>query len=179
MRYELTDHEWAAVRSMLPNKPRGAPRVDDRRFLNGIFLGVTPEHDGAICRRASAHRPAITASFAGVGAGILSGIRKALHGPTQQLWSCLSSARQRLRVLPVLEKGEVRARAIRSRERGKFIVRLSCPPHFDAVALESQSAICEGRLGLRQNSCPRLCERGLDPLCVELHISLCTSNADA
>jgi len=50
---------------MLPNKPRGAPRVDDRRFLNGIFLG--PEHDGAICRRASAHRPAITASFAGVG----------------------------------------------------------------------------------------------------------------
>ena len=64
---ELTDHEWAAVRSMLPNKPRGAPRVDDRRFLNGIFLGVTPEHDGAICRRASALRPAITASFAGVG----------------------------------------------------------------------------------------------------------------
>ena len=37
MRYELTDHEWAAVRSMLPNKPRGAPRVDDRRLLNGIF----------------------------------------------------------------------------------------------------------------------------------------------
>ena len=67
MRYELTDHEWAAVRSMLPNKPRGAPRVDDRRFLNGIFLGVTAEHDGAICRRASADRPAITASFAGVG----------------------------------------------------------------------------------------------------------------
>ena len=41
------------------------------------------------------------------------------------------------RVLPVLEKSEVRARAMRSRERGKFIVRLSCPPHFDAVTLES------------------------------------------
>jgi len=24
MRYELTDHEWAAIRPMLPNKPRAA-----------------------------------------------------------------------------------------------------------------------------------------------------------
>ena len=26
MRYELTDFEWAAIRSFLPNKPRGIPR---------------------------------------------------------------------------------------------------------------------------------------------------------
>jgi len=26
MRYELTDHEWAAIKPMLPNKPRGVPR---------------------------------------------------------------------------------------------------------------------------------------------------------
>jgi hypothetical protein len=31
MRYELTDFEWASIRSYLPNKPRGIPRVDDRR----------------------------------------------------------------------------------------------------------------------------------------------------
>ena len=37
MRHELTDHEWAAIRPMLPNKPRGVPRVNDRRVLNGIF----------------------------------------------------------------------------------------------------------------------------------------------
>lgn len=37
MRYELTDHEWAAIRLMLPDKPRGVPRVDDRRVLNCIF----------------------------------------------------------------------------------------------------------------------------------------------
>jgi transposase len=37
MRYELTDREWAAIRPMLPNKPRGVPRVNDRRVLNGIF----------------------------------------------------------------------------------------------------------------------------------------------
>ena len=37
MRYELTDGEWAAIKPMLPNKPRGIPRVNDRRVLNGIF----------------------------------------------------------------------------------------------------------------------------------------------
>jgi transposase len=37
MRYELTDHEWTAIKPMLPNKPRGVPRVNDRRVLNGIF----------------------------------------------------------------------------------------------------------------------------------------------
>jgi transposase len=37
MRYELTDPEWAAIKLMLPNKPRGVPRVNDRRVLNGIF----------------------------------------------------------------------------------------------------------------------------------------------
>jgi hypothetical protein len=37
MRYEINDHEWAAIRQMLPNKPRGVPRVNDRRVLNGIF----------------------------------------------------------------------------------------------------------------------------------------------
>jgi transposase len=36
-RYELTDHEWDAIRPFLPNKPRGVPRANDRRVLNGIF----------------------------------------------------------------------------------------------------------------------------------------------
>ena len=37
MRYELTDGEWGVIKPMLPNKPRGVPRVDDRLTLNGIF----------------------------------------------------------------------------------------------------------------------------------------------
>jgi transposase len=37
MRYELSDHEWVVIKSMLPNKPRGVLRVNDRRVLNGIF----------------------------------------------------------------------------------------------------------------------------------------------
>ena len=37
MRNELSDHEWDVIDPMLPNKPRGVPRVDERRVLNGIF----------------------------------------------------------------------------------------------------------------------------------------------
>jgi len=37
MRYELSDCEWTAIKQMLPNKPRGVRRVNDRRVLNGIF----------------------------------------------------------------------------------------------------------------------------------------------
>jgi transposase len=29
MRYELAEHEWLAIKPMLPNKPRGVPRVND------------------------------------------------------------------------------------------------------------------------------------------------------
>jgi hypothetical protein len=40
MRHEITDFERAAIGSFLPNKPRGIPRVEDRRVLfrgNGKF----------------------------------------------------------------------------------------------------------------------------------------------
>lgn len=36
-RYDLTDFEWRVIEPLLPNKPRGVPRADDRRVLNGIF----------------------------------------------------------------------------------------------------------------------------------------------
>src|SRR3954464_237093 len=40
MRYELSDCEWSVIKPVLPNKPRGIPRVDDRRILNGIFWAL-------------------------------------------------------------------------------------------------------------------------------------------
>jgi transposase len=52
MRYELTDHEWAVIKPMLPNKPSGVPRVDDRRVLNGIPWDESPNWS----RRAAAAR---------------------------------------------------------------------------------------------------------------------------
>jgi transposase len=36
-RHELTDCEWKIIEPLLPNKPRGVPRVNDRRVLNGIL----------------------------------------------------------------------------------------------------------------------------------------------
>ena len=35
--FDLTDFEWSVIQPLLPNKPRGVARVDDRRVLNGIF----------------------------------------------------------------------------------------------------------------------------------------------
>src|ERR1700760_3425265 len=36
-RFDLSDIEWRLIKPLLPNKPRGVARVDDRRVLNGIF----------------------------------------------------------------------------------------------------------------------------------------------
>ena len=69
-RHELSDEEWAIIQPLLPNKPRGVPRVDDRRVLNGIlwrFRTGAPWRDvperrsetARGCRSApSVHRPA-------------------------------------------------------------------------------------------------------------------------
>jgi transposase len=37
MRYALTDREWNIIQPILPSKPRGIARVDDRRVINGIL----------------------------------------------------------------------------------------------------------------------------------------------
>lgn len=36
-RYELSDFEWSIIAPLLPNKPRGVARADDRTVLNGIY----------------------------------------------------------------------------------------------------------------------------------------------
>ena len=38
-RFDLSDQEWAVIAPLLPNKPRGVPRQDDRRVLNGVIGG--------------------------------------------------------------------------------------------------------------------------------------------
>jgi transposase len=43
MRHEFTDHEWAAIKPMLPNKPRGVqcerPPCPERHLL-GLAIGA-------------------------------------------------------------------------------------------------------------------------------------------
>lgn len=36
-RSDMSDLEWEFIKQVLPNKPRGVKRVDDRRVINGIF----------------------------------------------------------------------------------------------------------------------------------------------
>lgn len=36
-RFDLSEAEWAIIAPLLPNKPRGVARVDDRRVVDGIF----------------------------------------------------------------------------------------------------------------------------------------------
>ena len=60
---------------------------------------------------------------------------------------------KRLRVLPVLEKGEVRARSLRRWERGTsgrwhIHCAIELPPHFDAFALETLIGDCWAQVEL-------------------------------
>jgi len=36
----LTEEQFKKIRPLLPNKPRGVPRVDDRRVLSGIIFCI-------------------------------------------------------------------------------------------------------------------------------------------
>jgi len=85
MRYELSDYEWTASKPMLPNKPRGVRRANDRRVLNGIFW-VLVRH-GAICQRHMVPAPLVTiASF--VGGGLASGTRSWKRWPPAIMRRC-------------------------------------------------------------------------------------------
>ena len=57
MRSKLSDEEWATIRPMLPNKPRGVPRVDDRRVLNGIFWALRSGAPWRACQPRSQRTP--------------------------------------------------------------------------------------------------------------------------
>ena len=75
MRYELSDYEWTAIKPMLPNKPRGVRRVNDRRVLNGIFWvsALWCAMAGPAESYGPRTPPVIIASFGG--GGLASGIR--------------------------------------------------------------------------------------------------------
>jgi hypothetical protein len=89
--------------------------------------------------------------------------------------------RQRLRVLPVLDKAEVRSRAMRSRERGKFIVRLSCLRTSMLLPLKADPRAAKvdwgyGRIPVRDCADAGWIHYVLN--CI-IHRVPCTSNADA
>ncbi len=56
-RFDLSDFEWSVIKPLLPNKPRGVPRVDDRRVLNGIFWRLRTWAPWAPFRNATGRTP--------------------------------------------------------------------------------------------------------------------------
>lgn len=101
-RYDLTDFEWRVIAPLLPNKPRGVPRVDDRRALNGIFWVLRsgapwrdlPERYGP---RTTCYNRFVRWRKAGVWDRLMDAITAAYDGDIQMIDSTSVRAHQRLR----------------------------------------------------------------------------------
>jgi transposase len=87
MRYELSDYEWTAIKPMLPSKPRGVRRVNDRRVLNGIFWVLRSGAPWRDLPETYVPAPLVTiGSF--VGGGLASGIRSWKRWPLVMTRRC-------------------------------------------------------------------------------------------
>ncbi|AMK18308.1 transposase [Sphingobium sp. MI1205] len=98
-RYDLNDFEWRVIEPLLPNKPRGVPRVDDRRVLNGIFWVLRsgapwrdlPERYGP---RTTCYNRFARWRKAGVWDRLMDAITAAHHGDIQMIDSTSVRAHQ-------------------------------------------------------------------------------------
>src|SRR5215831_17548290 len=101
-RYDLTDFEWRVIAPLLPNQPRGVPRVDDRRVLNGIFWVLRsgapwrdlPERFGP---RTTCYNRFVRWRKAGVWDRMMDAITAAHHGDIQMIDSTSFVPTNRLR----------------------------------------------------------------------------------
>ncbi len=106
-RFDLTDFEWSVIQPLLPNKPRGVPRVDDRRVLNGIFWRLRTGAPWADIPERYGPQPTCVNRFnrwrrAGVWDRILNAVSKAYDGEIQMIDS--SSIRVCISTLPTPKK---------------------------------------------------------------------------
>lgn len=100
-RYDLTDFEWRVIEPLLPNKPRGVPRVDDRRVLNGIFWVLRsgapwrdlPERYGP---RTTCYNRFVRWRKAGVWDRLMDAITKAHDGRVQMIDTSIVRVRRHL-----------------------------------------------------------------------------------
>jgi transposase len=98
-RYELTDAEWKIIAPLLPNKPRGVPRVDDRRVLNGIFWRLRsgapwadiPERYGP---HTTCYNRFVRWRAAGIWDKILHAVSRAYNGKIQMIDSSIVRVHQ-------------------------------------------------------------------------------------
>ena len=114
-RYDLTDFEWRVIEPLLPNKPRGVPRVDDRRVLNGIFWVLRsgapwrdlPERYGP---RTTCYNRFVRWRRAGVWDWLMDAISAAYDGDIQMIDSTSVRAHQQAAAPPPTPDGGRRCR---------------------------------------------------------------------
>ena len=86
-RCEPTDFKWLIIEPLLPNKPRGVARVDDRKVPNGIYRRLGPTFPTAMAP------PATIGSSGGAGIGvrdrIFDAVSAAYDGSEQSVGSSL------------------------------------------------------------------------------------------
>ena len=98
-RYELTDAEWNIIAPLLPDTPRGVPRADDRRVLNGIFWRLRsgapwadiPERYGPYT---TCYNRFVRWRAAGVWDQLLKAVSKAYNGKIQMIDSSVVRVHQ-------------------------------------------------------------------------------------
>ena len=142
MRHALTDAEWRMIRSILPNKPRGVPRVDDRRVLNGIFWVLKsgapwrdlPEHYGPYT---TCYNRFVRWRRAGVWDRILNAISHRDNADVQMIDSSIVRAHQHA---TCIEHGATEALG---RSRGGLTTKIHAV--VDANGLPLQLAITGGQ----------------------------------
>ena len=86
-RYDLTDSEWRVIEPLLPNKPRGVPRVDDRRVLNGIFWVLRSGAPWRDLPERTAHAPPATIALSD-GAKQVFGTASWMPSPRPMIVGC-------------------------------------------------------------------------------------------
>src|SRR5580658_10275395 len=113
--YELSDFEWRVIAPLLPNKPRGVPRVDDRRVLNGIFWVLRtgapwralPKEFGP---RTTCYNRFVWWRKAGVWDRILAAVTIAYDGEVQMIDS--TSVRVHQHLVAPIEPGTIGTRSV-------------------------------------------------------------------
>ena len=127
---EVTSDPFASAKSHLFDTSNWRPFCDLTLTLKQTRQsdrGAWVKLDDYPCRQAFRH--------------FMNLLNRAVYGAAFRRYS------KRLRVLPVLEKGEVRARALRSWEHGRsgrwhIHCAIELPSHFDAVCFESLIRSC-------------------------------------
>ena len=147
-RYDLTDFEWRVIEPLLPNKPRGVPRVDDRRVLNGIFWVLRsgapwrdlPERFGP---RATCYNRFARWRKAGVWDRLMDAITAAHEGDFQMIDSTSVRA---YRQSATAKKGECRSLSWAIARRAQIQRRPAPSFNFEGDACDNSRAKCAARM---------------------------------